>query len=137
MSLTLAELQRFVADLVVAPHRWRDLVRHTSDARVYERIWDDDQVNAWVICWSEDHDTGYHDHDASTAAIAGVSACIRKERLRIGAPPHSRTLRATFSKPAAYVVSRDRRRQMQTVASRAVVLAGPRRRAPGPAGGRC
>ena len=79
MRLTLAELQRFVADLVVAPHRWRDLVRHTSDARVYERIWDDDQVNAWVICWSKDHDTGYHDHaeprSRSSQGASGKSAC--------------------------------------------------------------
>ena len=48
-----------------APERWRHLVRHADDARVYEQIWDDEDVNAWVICWSEDQDTGFHDHDES------------------------------------------------------------------------
>ena len=33
--------------------------------RVYEQIWDDEHVNAWLICWSEDQDTGFHDHDES------------------------------------------------------------------------
>ena len=52
--------------------------------RVYEQIWDDDDVNAWVICWSEDQDTGFHDHDNSAAAIAVISGQLREERLRLG-----------------------------------------------------
>ena len=39
-------------------------MRH-DDTRVYEQIWDDEDVNAWLICWSEDSDTGFHDHDDS------------------------------------------------------------------------
>ena len=49
MSLSLDELRRFAAALAESPQRWRHLVRHADDARVYEQIWDDEDVNAWVM----------------------------------------------------------------------------------------
>ena len=101
MSLTMAELERFVAALAAAPECWRDHVRHESDARVYEQIWNEQEVNAWVICWSEDQDTGFHDHDESGAAIAVISGSVREDRLRLEGEPRSRTLGPgkTFSVP--------------------------------------
>jgi mannose-6-phosphate isomerase-like protein (cupin superfamily) len=84
MSFTPGELERFVRGLVATPELWRDHVRHSEDLRVYEQIWDDDEVNAWVICWSEDQDTGFHDHDESAAAIAVISGHVREERLTLG-----------------------------------------------------
>jgi mannose-6-phosphate isomerase-like protein (cupin superfamily) len=92
MSLSIAELKAFAADLAASPQRWQHLVRHTDDVRVYEQIWDDEDVNAWVICWSEDQDTGFHDHDESAAAIAVVSGCVREDRLTLGGAPISRMI---------------------------------------------
>jgi hypothetical protein len=92
MSLTIDELKRFAAGLTDSPERWQHLVRHADDTRVYEQIWDDEDVNAWVICWSEDQDTGFHDHDDSAAAIAVVAGSVREDRLTIDGPPHSREL---------------------------------------------
>jgi mannose-6-phosphate isomerase-like protein (cupin superfamily) len=92
MSLSPPELEQFVADLAAAQERWTRAVRHASDVRVYERIWDDEDVNAWVICWSEDQDTGFHDHDESSAAIAVISGHVREDRLRLGRAPRSRVL---------------------------------------------
>jgi len=92
MSLGPIELQRFVAELAAAPERWAHAVRHTSDVRVHAQIWDDEEVNAWVICWSEDQDTGFHDHDESSAAIAVISGQVREDRLRLGQAPRSRVL---------------------------------------------
>lgn len=86
MSLTTEELGRFVADLAGAPDLWRPLVRHSRDTRLHEQIWDDEHVNAWVICWSEDHDTGFHDHDESAAAILVIEGEVREERLRLNSP---------------------------------------------------
>ncbi len=101
MSLSVQELEEFVGSLVASPDRWRHLVRHSGDARVYEQIWDDTDVNAWVICWSEDQDTGFHDHDESAAAIAVISGNVREDRLTLGGPPRSRTIGAdsVFSMP--------------------------------------
>ena len=92
MSLSIAELKALAADLAAAPQRWQHLVRHTDDVRVYEQIWDDEDVNAWVICWSEDQDTGFHDHDKSAAAIAVVSGWVREDRLTLGGAPISREI---------------------------------------------
>ena len=105
MSLSPVELERFVADLAATPERWAHLVRHSDDLRVYEQIWDDELVNAWLICWSEDQDTGYHDHDESTAAIAVISGQVREDRLRLGSPPASQVVRAgsLFTVPAVAI----------------------------------
>jgi len=92
VSLSAAELQRFLAELVGAPELWRHLVRHDRHIRVYEQIWDDERVNAWLICWSEDQDTGFHDHDESRAAIAVIEGEVREERLRLAAAPDARVI---------------------------------------------
>ncbi len=94
MSLTTAQLEEFVRALVAEPERWAHLVRHSGDVRVYEQIWDDERVNAWVICWSEDQDTGFHDHDEAAAAIAVISGSVREDRLTLAGAPRSRELGA-------------------------------------------
>ena len=73
--------------------------------RVYQQIWDDEHVNAWVICWSEDQDTGFHDHDESAAAIGVISGRVREDRLRLGEAPRSRTFGpgAIFTVPAVAI----------------------------------
>ena len=105
MSLTTAELKQFVTDLVAEPERWEHLVHHSGDARVYEQIWDDEHVNAWVICWSEDQDTGFHDHDESAAAIAVISGQVREDRLRLGSDPRTREIAGgkVFTVPATAI----------------------------------
>jgi quercetin dioxygenase-like cupin family protein len=105
VSLSPIELEQFVAALVNAPERWEHLVRHAEDIRVFEQIWDDEDVNAWVICWSEDQDTGFHDHDESTASIAVISGQVREDRLRLDGPPTSQVITAgsTFTVPAVAI----------------------------------
>jgi quercetin dioxygenase-like cupin family protein len=101
MSLTVPELKRFAVDLTASHERWRQHVRHTADLRVYAQIWDDEDVNAWVICWSEDQDTGFHDHDESAAAITVVSGRVREDRLRLAGDPIAREFGpgSTFTVP--------------------------------------
>jgi mannose-6-phosphate isomerase-like protein (cupin superfamily) len=101
VSLTLEQLEEFAARLAADHERWAHLVRHAGDMRVYAQIWDDEQANAWVICWSEDQDTGFHDHDESGAGIAVVSGRVREERLTLAGTPRRRELGAgsTFTVP--------------------------------------
>ena len=101
MSLVGPSLERFVDDLVARPELWQHLVRHEDEIRVYEQIWDDEEVNAWLICWSEDQDTGFHDHDESAAAIRVLDGHVREDRLRLGTEPNSRLIGpgVTFSVP--------------------------------------
>ena len=92
VSLSAAELEHFVDSLAATPELWQPLVRHADDVRVYEQVWDDEDVNAWLICWSEDQDTGFHDHDESAAAIVVLDGHVREDRLRLAGEPHSRVI---------------------------------------------
>jgi quercetin dioxygenase-like cupin family protein len=98
MSLSFAELTAFVAELEADTERWRDLVRHDPNQRIYELLWDDENVNAWLICWSRDDDTGFHDHDASAAAITVIDGHVREDRLRLNGEP-----RTTVNGPGAII----------------------------------
>jgi predicted metal-dependent enzyme (double-stranded beta helix superfamily) len=73
---------------------WRHLVTHRADARTYEQLHRDDHVAVWLICWMNDHDTGFHDHDLSAGALSVVRGAVREERLVLGGAPASRTLTA-------------------------------------------
>lgn len=101
MSLTPAALQTFARALAAAPERWRQHIRHDQRERVYSLIWEDDEVNAWVICWSHEQDTGFHDHDHSAAAITVIEGEILEERLRLNGPPAAarHAAGATFTLP--------------------------------------
>ncbi len=105
MSLSIEALQRFVLRLVAETERWEHLVRHDADTRVYELIWQDEETNAWLICWSEDQDTGFHDHDESAAAIHVLEGRVREDRLRLLAPPETRVSAAgeTFTVPPSAI----------------------------------
>jgi quercetin dioxygenase-like cupin family protein len=94
MTLTPAELEEFARSLGAQPQRWRELVRHDPEQRVYAQIWDGEEVNAWLICWMDGQETGFHDHDESAAALFVVEGLVREERLRLGGEPSRRVYRA-------------------------------------------
>ncbi len=83
MNLTEKELEAFVRGMAAEPACWRHLVDHDAGRRTYGLICDSADFNAWVLCWSSDHDTGFHDHDISAAAIAVIEGQVREDRLRL------------------------------------------------------
>jgi predicted metal-dependent enzyme (double-stranded beta helix superfamily) len=90
-DLSGPELQTFVAELADWPELWIHYIKHDSTQRLYEELLTDDHLTAWLICWMDDHDTGFHDHDRSAGAVAVVSGAVREERLAIDGPPRERT----------------------------------------------
>jgi mannose-6-phosphate isomerase-like protein (cupin superfamily) len=62
---------------------WRHLVRHDPAERVYELIHRDADVELYLVCWMPGHDTGFHDHDHSSAAITVLQGEITEERLSL------------------------------------------------------
>jgi predicted metal-dependent enzyme (double-stranded beta helix superfamily) len=89
-DLSGPELQAFVADLADRPELWIHLVRHDPTQRAYELLLSDKHLTVWLICWMDDHDTGFHDHDQSAGAVAVVSGHVREERLALDGPPRHR-----------------------------------------------
>jgi predicted metal-dependent enzyme (double-stranded beta helix superfamily) len=90
-NLSGPELQAFVAELADRPELWIHFVKHDATQRLYEELISDDHLTAWLICWMDDHDTGFHDHDRSAGAVAVVSGAVREERLAIDGAPRERT----------------------------------------------
>jgi hypothetical protein len=94
MSLNSTELRDFAARLADEPERWAHVLDGDSSERVFELIWDDEDVNAWVIVWNEDSDTGFHDHDVSAAGITVIDGMVREDRLSLGGLPRVRVFNA-------------------------------------------
>ena len=78
----LAELRETLLEFAAQPERWLPLVRHDPDERTYVLLHRDERVELYVVCWMPGHDTGFHDHDESAAAIAVVEGAVSEERLR-------------------------------------------------------
>lgn len=88
-SEELADLARRIAD---DPSRWEGVVRHDPDERTYALLHEDEHVTIWLICWGAGHDTGFHDHDVSSAGVALAAGSIVDERLTAFGDPIQRRL---------------------------------------------
>ena len=93
-DLSGAELDAFVRELADRPELWIELVKHDATQRHYEELLSDDHLTAWLICWMDDHDTGFHDHDVSAGAVAVVGGAVREQRLVIDGAPRDRSFSA-------------------------------------------
>jgi predicted metal-dependent enzyme (double-stranded beta helix superfamily) len=90
-ELSGPELLEVVRRLAAEPERWAHLVRHDRERRVYEELHRDDALAVWLICWMDDHDTGFHDHDLSSGAVAVIAGEVAEDRLVLGGEPATRT----------------------------------------------
>src|SRR3954454_15895026 len=92
--LSGAELEAVAASVAEQPEHWRHRVRADAEQRVYGSLLEDQYLAVWLICWMDGHDTGFHDHDRSSGAVAVVQGALREERLRSGAAPASEVVHA-------------------------------------------
>jgi quercetin dioxygenase-like cupin family protein len=81
------ELLELANSIAERPELWQHLRRHDPEQRTYGKILQNDNVEVYLICWMQDHDTGFHDHDVSSGALAVVEGEVREDRLVIGGPP--------------------------------------------------
>jgi predicted metal-dependent enzyme (double-stranded beta helix superfamily) len=86
-DLNPAELRDLVTRIAADPERWRPLVRRDTPQRHFEELWCEEHVGVWVISWAGGNDTGFHDHDVSSGAVAVVEGEVVEERLVIGGSP--------------------------------------------------
>jgi predicted metal-dependent enzyme (double-stranded beta helix superfamily) len=93
-DLSGPELERLVAELAALPELWSGFVEHDSAQRRYAELLSDAHLTVWLICWMNDHDTGFHDHDVSAGAVAVTAGRVREERLAIGPATRDRTFAA-------------------------------------------
>ncbi len=94
MSLSRDALQALAEATAAEPERWAPLIHHDATQRTYALLHEDADASVWLLCWSEDQDTGFHDHDISAAAITVVSGQVREDRMRLGGDALSRLVHA-------------------------------------------
>jgi predicted metal-dependent enzyme (double-stranded beta helix superfamily) len=96
-DLSGEELRACARRFAERPELWAAQVSHDPMQRTYAELARNEHLDVWLICWSQDHDTGFHDHDLSAGAVAVVSGAVREERLVLGRPvdqPIARTVAA-------------------------------------------
>jgi hypothetical protein len=83
-DLDQAELVRVAATLAREPQVWRQHVDFAAGERHFVSLHRDAHVDIWLICWSPQNDTGWHDHDISSGSVAVVDGCLVERNLAVG-----------------------------------------------------
>jgi quercetin dioxygenase-like cupin family protein len=91
------ELRALVDELAERPELWEDHVAFAGDERHYVSLRRDDHVDVWVLCWTPESDTGWHDHDLSAGAVRIVRGALVESAPRIGGEPAERIVAAGAS----------------------------------------
>ena len=82
-DLDVHELKDLVSSVASRPDLWGPHVRFNGNERHYVSLHRDGHVDIWVICWTSHSDTGWHDHDVSSGAVAVVEGTLVEHRLAV------------------------------------------------------
>lgn len=93
-SLTRRELQEWVTELAEHPELWEHHVRHDGGQRHYASLYRDSNIDVWLLCWNTQDDTGWHDHDISSGAVAVTHGAVNEANPRMAGEPVKRVVKA-------------------------------------------
>ena len=82
-TLDRNELSALALELGRREDIWRPLVQHDSLERFYLQLHRDPHVDVWLICWTNQQDTGFHDHDVSAGAVHICSGDLVEDRYEL------------------------------------------------------
>jgi hypothetical protein len=81
------ELLELAASIAEQPQLWRkDVAFGEGSKRHYANLHRDAHVDVWLLCWTPQGDTGWHDHDASSGAVAVAQGKLVEHNLSFGTP---------------------------------------------------
>jgi hypothetical protein len=87
------ELKAWVTSVAERADLWEPLVRHDTGGRHYAQLYRDGDIDVWVLCWNLVDDTGWHDHDTSSGAVAVTRGAVAEATPRMGGEPATRVVR--------------------------------------------
>jgi hypothetical protein len=96
-DLSSDELSRTVRAVARESGSWSHLVRRDTAKRHYVQLHRDPHLDVWLLCWTEDQDTGLHDHDVSAGAVHVCEGGLVEERLEFR---HGTFSRSAVERPA-------------------------------------
>ncbi|WP_422392153.1 cysteine dioxygenase [Nakamurella antarctica] len=85
-ELDSLELLDLAAGIANDPSQWEEHVAFSDDKRHYVSLHRDAHVDVWVLCWTPQNDTGWHDHDISSGAVAVTQGTLTEHNLSVSAP---------------------------------------------------
>jgi hypothetical protein len=93
-DLTRSELKAWADEMATRPELWRHLVKHGGGQRHFASLYRDSNIDVWLLCWDTTDDTGWHDHDISSGAVAVVEGAVNEANPRMGGEAVSRVVEA-------------------------------------------
>ena len=85
-DLDQAELLQLASSIAADPAALQEHVAFSDDQRHYVSLHRDTHVDVWLLCWTPQNDTGWHDHDISSGAVAVTQGTLTEHNLAIGTP---------------------------------------------------
>src|SRR6478736_6990574 len=83
--LSEEQLETLVNRIAARPDLLQPLIVVDRERRRYELLYDDDQVDIWVLSWMPGQKTGFHDHDRSSVALICAQGELDEGSLALGA----------------------------------------------------
>jgi Cysteine dioxygenase type I len=83
-DLDKRELLQLASSIAADPSLWREHIEFSDDDRHFVQLHRDTHVDVWVLCWTPRNDTGWHDHDISSGAVAVAEGCLVEQNLAVG-----------------------------------------------------
>jgi predicted metal-dependent enzyme (double-stranded beta helix superfamily) len=105
--LSEEQLETLVTRIAARPDLWHPLIVVDRGQRRYELLYDDDQVDIWVLSWMPGQKTGFHDHDRSSVALICAQGELDEGSLALGAraEPVRMTAGVVRTGPGGYIHS--------------------------------
>jgi hypothetical protein len=88
------ELVELASSIAADRAQWTPHVAYSDDRRHYVSLHRDANVDVWVLCWTPSNDTGWHDHDISSGAVAVVEGMLAEANISLGHPAVSTNIPA-------------------------------------------
>jgi quercetin dioxygenase-like cupin family protein len=85
-DLDQAELLSLAGSIAANAADLQEHVAFSDDKRHYVSLHRDTHVDVWLLCWTPQNDTGWHDHDISSGAVAVTAGTLTEHNLAIGTP---------------------------------------------------
>ena len=81
-DLDQAELLQLASSIAADPAALQEHVAFSDDQRHYVSLHRDTHVDVWLLCWTPQNDTGWHDHDISSGAVAVTQGTLTEHNWR-------------------------------------------------------
>ena len=93
-DLDQQELLALAATIAADPAQLAEHIAFSDEKRHYVSLHRDTHVDVWLLCWTPQNDTGWHDHDISSGAVAVMQGTLTEHNLAIGTPSIETEIRA-------------------------------------------